>query len=262
MVPILSFLKNEKRLIIEPNTVQMAKKGAEIFSQAAKKSVETRGRFSVAISGGSTPRDMHRLLGEEPFLSDIPWHGIEIFWVDERCVPVNNKNSNYGTASKDFLDRVPIPLSQIHPMPGEGSPEEGAFNYQQELRRLFKTGAGEFPRFDLIFLGLGTDGHTASLFPGQGSLDEKERLVVPVKGGHPELSRLTMTYPVLNSGKQIVFMVSGRKKAEVVKTVLEDKQRRFPAHGIQPAKGNLIFLIEREAASLLSGEDGSGESLG
>jgi 6-phosphogluconolactonase len=259
---VIGKVKKEKSVIIEPNTSQMAKKGAEIFSQVAKKSVETSGRFSAAISGGSTPRETHRLLGEEPFLSDIPWDKTDIFWVDERCVPENDPANNFGIAKKDFLDRVPIPEAQVHPMRVEGSPEKGASHYQQELHEYFKTGADEFPVFDLIFLGLGTDGHTASLFPGQGSLDEKERLVVAVKGGNPELSRLTMTYPVLNSGRQIVFMVSGRKKAEVVKTVLEDKQRRFPSQGIEPAKGKLIFLIDGEAASLLSGEDGYGESLG
>jgi 6-phosphogluconolactonase len=254
-------VKREKRIIIEPNAAGLASRGAEIFSKAAKKSVETRGRFSVAISGGCTPRNMHRLLREEPFLSDIPWDKIDMFWVDERCVPENDPANNFGTAKKDFLARVPIPEAQVHPMPGEGSPEKGAFNYQQELQEYFKTRAGEFPVFDLIFLGLGTDGHTASLFPGQDSLDEKERLVVPVKGGHPELSRLTMTYPVLNSGRQIVFMVSGKKKAEVVKTFLEDKQRGFPAQGVQPAKGKLIFLIDSEAASLLCGEEDYVESL-
>lgn len=240
----------------------MAKKGAEIFSQAAKKSVGTRGRFVVAISGGSTPREIHRLLGEEPFRSNIPWDKTDIFWVDERCLPENDPANNYGTAKKDFLDRVSIPEAQVHPMPGEGSPEKGASHYQQELLKYFKTGAGELPVFDLIFLGLGTDGHTASLFPGQRSLNERERLVVTVKGGNPNVSRITMTYPVLNNGRQIVFTVSGREKAEVVKTVLEDKQRRFPAQGIQPTKGKLIFLMDREAASFLSGEDGDGKSLG
>lgn len=232
----------------------MAKKGAELFSQAAKKSVETRERFVVAISGGSTPRNMHRLLGEEPCHSNISWDKIDIFWVDERCVPENDPASNYGAAKKDFLDRVSIPEEQVHSMPGEGSPEMGALNYQQEFLKVFQVGEDEFPVFDLIFLGMGTDGHTASLFPGQGSLDEKERLVVPVRGGDPDLDRLTMTYPVLNSGRQIVFMVSGKEKAGVVKTVLEDKQSRFPAQGIEPANGKLIFLIDSEAASLLSKE--------
>ena len=252
-------MKNEKS-IIEADTVQIAKKGAEIFSQAVKKSVERRERFVMAISGGSTPRSMHRLLVEEPFLSDMPWDRIDIFWVDERCVPADDSRSNFGTARKDFLAGIPIPEAQVHPMPGEDSPEKGAFNYEQELFTFFKIRAGEFPLFDLIFLGVGTDGHTASLFPGQGSLDEKERLVVPVKGGNPDLSRLTMTYPVLNSGRQIVFMISGKEKAGVVKTLLEDKQKRFPAQYIEPANGKLIFLIDREAASLLSGEHGCGES--
>ena len=232
----------------------MAKKGAEIFSQAAKKSVETRGRFVVAISGGSTPRNMHRLLGEEPFLSDIPWDKTDIFWVDERCVPADDLHGNFGTAKKDFLERVPIPEAQVHPMPGEIYPEKGAINYQQELLKFFNTGAGEFPVFDLIFLGVGTDGHTASLFPGQGSLDEKERLVVPVKGGNPNMSRLTMTYPLLNRAENIVFMVSGRAKASIIKSIIEDNEPVLPARMITPLTGELIWLLDREAASSLSKE--------
>jgi 6-phosphogluconolactonase len=247
-------VKREKRIIIEPNAAGLASRGAEIFSKAAKKSVGTRGRFSVAISGGSTPRNMHRLLGEEPFLSDIPWDNIEIFWVDERCVPENDPANNFGTAKKDFLARVPIPEAQVHPMPGEGSPEKGAFNYQQELLTFFKTGAGEFPVFDLVFLGVGTDGHTASLFQGQSSLKEKERLVVPVKGGNPNVSRLTMTYPLLNRAERIVFMVSGSEKAPILKAVLEDTKSRLPACMITPLTGELTWLSDQEAASLLSRE--------
>ena len=255
-------VKNDKRIIIEPNAVGLARRGAGIFSQVANKSFEKRGRFVVAISGGSTPRDMHRMLGEEPFRSNIPWENTDILWVDERCVPENDPVSNYGAAKKDFLDRVPIPKVQVHPMPGEGSPENGALNYQRELLKLFQAGGGELPVFDLIFLGLGTDGHTASLFPGQSSLKEKERLVVSVKGGNPNVSRLTMTYPVLNSGRQIVFMVSGKEKAGVVKTVFEGKQGGLPAQGIQPTKGKVTLLIDPGSASLLSGEHGYEGSLG
>lgn len=247
-------MKNDKTIIIEPNATQLTKKGAELFSQAARKSVEARGRFSVAVSGGSTPRNMHRLLGEEPFLSDIQWDKTDIFWVDERCVPENDPASSYGAAKKDFIDRVPIPEAHVHPMPGEIDPLKGAFIYQQELLTFFKPAEGAIPVFDLIFLGLGTDGHTASLFPGQSSLDEKERLVVPVKGGHPDLSRLTMTHIVLNQAVKVVFVVSGREKASIIKSIIEDKASVLPARMITPLTGELIWLLDREAASLLSKE--------
>lgn len=236
--------------------MDLARRGAGIFSQVANKSFEKRGRFIVAISGGSTPRGMHRMLGEEPFRSNIPWENTDIFWVDERCVPENDPASNYGAAKKDFLDRVPVPKAQIHPMPGEGSPENGALHYQRELLKVFQAGAGELPVFDLIFLGLGTDGHTASLFPGQSSLKEKKRLVVSVKGGNPNVSRLTMTFPVLNRAGHIVFLVSGRDKASILKTVLKSEKAGFPAQRIHPLSERLTWLLDREAASLLSRDIG------
>jgi 6-phosphogluconolactonase len=194
------------------------------------------------------------MLGEEPFRSNLPWENTDIFWVDERCVPMNDPASNYGTARDDFLERVPIPEAQIHPMPGEGNPEKGALNYQQELLKIFKVRAGESPVFDQIFLGTGKDGHTASLFPGQKALDEMERLVISVKGGDPYVSRLTMTFPVLNHAKRIIFMVSGKNKADIVKTILEFPKAKLPAQRIQPLNGTLTWLLDSESASMLSKE--------
>jgi 6-phosphogluconolactonase len=241
-------------MIIEPNALGLARRGAEIFSKAANKSFKIRGRFVVAISGGSTPRDLHRTLGEEPFRSNIPWEKTDIFWVDERFVPENDPASNYGAAMEDFLKRVPIPKAQIHPMPSEGNPEKSALNYQQELLKIFKVRAGKFPVFDLILLGIGTDGHTASLFPGQSALKEKIKWVVAVMGGNPNVSRLTMTYPLLNQAERIVFIASGREKAPILKAVLEDTKSRLPARMITPLTGELIWLLDQEAASLLSRE--------
>ena len=253
-------MTNKKTTIIEPNAADLARKGAEIFSQAAKESIGVRGRFAVAISGGFTPRGMHRLLGEEPFLSDIQWDKTDIFWVDERCVPINDQASNYGTAKKDFLNRIPIPHGHIHPIPVVSSPKDGALLYQQELMNYFQPKGNEFSLFDLISLGIGTDGHTASLFPGQSSLDEREKWVVAVKGGKPNAIRLTMTYPMLNSGRQIVFMVSGKEKAGIVKKALKGIQSRLPAQLIQPVNGTLLWLLDREAASLLEGQIAHDES--
>ena len=234
--------------------MSLARRGSEIFSKAAKKSVETRGRFSVAISGGSTPRDMHGMLGKEPFRSNILWENTDIFWVDERCVPENDPTNNYGAAKKDFLDRVPVSKAQIYPMPIDVSPERGAVLYHQELTNFFKSKEDEFPSFDLIFLGIGTDGHTASLFPGQIALKEKQKWVVVVKGGNPNVSRLTMTYPLLNRAKRIVFIASGREKARILKAVLENTESRLPACMIVPLTGEIIWLLDQEAASLLSRE--------
>ena len=244
-------MTNKQTTIIESGFTDLANKGAEIFSRAAIESIEKRGRFAVAISGGSTPRVMHGMLAKEPYLSDIPWKKTHIFWVDERCVPENDPASNFGLARKDFLDRVPIPQNQIHPIPVEAYSEEGAGKYQRVLIDFFHLKKGEFPVFDLIFLGIGTDGHTASLFPGKSALNEMNRWVVAVKGGNPNVNRLTLTLPVINRGKQIVFMISGKKKASVVKNALKGIQSGLPAQLVKPIKGTLIWLLDREAASLL-----------
>jgi 6-phosphogluconolactonase len=241
-------------IIITDDPTQLAETAADIFTSTAKDCVTQTKFFTVAISGGSTPRHMHRLLAKEPYSSGIPWKKIHIFWVDERCVPMDDPASNYGLAKKDFLERISIPLEQIHPMPGTVPPEEGAKRYQDEMERFFQNGQEDFPVFDLIFLGMGKDGHTASLFPGAKSPSESDRWVIAVKGGNPNVYRLTLTYDVLNRAKKVYFLVSGKEKAPIVRTVLEDKDAHLPAQKIQPMQGELTWLLDNKAASLLSKE--------
>ncbi|MFH1627198.1 MAG: 6-phosphogluconolactonase [Pseudomonadota bacterium] len=245
-------MTNNTAIIIEPDAMTLARKGAELFAQNARESAHLRGRFVVAISGGSTPRLMHRLLCREPHLSKIPWSKTHIFWVDERCVPQDHEVSNYGAARDDFLSGVSIPEEQVHPMPVHVSPEKGALAYQGELVRFFQPGNMKIPVLDLIFLGLGTDGHTASLFPGQSALADEEKLIVSVRGGKPDVSRMTMTFPLLNSGREIVFMVSGKNKARVLKTVFDEPEARLPVQKIQLLNGKLTWLLDRDAALLLT----------
>ncbi len=247
----LEYLVASELLIVD-SPASMAVTAADIFAKTAKDCVGRKGRFAVAISGGSTPRATHRLLAEQPYRSEIPWTAVHIFWVDERCVPQDSKASNYGVAKKDLVDRVPILPQQVHPMTGDTSPEQAAIAYQKKLKAFFRADKGGLPIFDLIFLGVGKDGHTASMFPGQQALDEKENWVVAVKGGDPDVSRITMTYPVLNRASQVVLFVSGKQKAAVVKAVLEDKHTDLPAQRIQPANGKLTWLLDHDAASLLS----------
>ena len=239
-------------IIIEASAADMARKGADMWRQNAQESIGLRGQFAVAISGGSTPRHVHRLLAEEPRLSRLPWDKMHIFWVDERCLPMTHPDSNFGAAKKDFLDRVPMVPEQVHPMPGWNPPEQGAVRYEKELKAFFQRNEDPMPCFDLIFLGIGRDGHTASLFPGDASLEEKEKWVVWVKGGIPCVDRLTMTLPVLNLARRTVFLASGKDKAEVLKTVLENTKAELPAQKVQPSKGSVTWLVDREAASLLS----------
>jgi 6-phosphogluconolactonase len=236
---------------VEDSPVHLADKAVHLLIRAAMASLRKKKVFALALSGGTTPRAMHRLLAEEPLLSEIPWDGIHLFWVDERCVSAEDPASNYGTALGDFLDRVPIPDEHIHPMPGEVAPEEGAFMYQDELIRSFGPQNGQLPTLDLVFLGVGTDGHIASLFPGDPALEEKERLVVAVRGGEPNVNRLTLTLPVLNRSRQIVFLVSGMNKAGIMRSLFEGRDSRLPAQMIHPMNGRLTWLLDRDAASLL-----------
>jgi 6-phosphogluconolactonase len=245
-------MRLQPQIIVANEPSELARTAADIFTSTAKDCVTQTNLFTVAISGGSTPRDMHRLLAEEPYRSEIPWKKIHIFWVDERCVSVDDPASNFGLAKKDFLERIPIPVEQIHPMPGGSVPEEGARKYQEEMEKIFQMQERDWPIFDLIFLGMGKDGHTASLFPGARSPRTRDRWVRAVKGGNPNVYRLTLTYDVLNRAKRVCFLVSGEEKASTVKTVLEDKEARLPAQKIQPVQGVLTWLLDRAASSLLT----------
>ncbi len=239
------------QIVVKHNPADFARAGAMIFQTAATTAVRQRGGFMVALSGGATPRGMHRTLAQKPFSSEVPWEKTDIFWVDERCVPESDPANNYGAAGEDFLKQVPVPAEQVHAMPSEVPPEKGALRYQQELLYYLQPEIGQCPIFDLVFLGMGGDGHTASLFPGHDALDEEERLVVAVKGGDPNVSRLTMTLPLLNRARQIVFLVSGTEKAEILRTVFEEKAAGLPVQRIRPSEGDLTWLLDREAALLL-----------
>ena len=240
------------QIIIKDTLGHVAVAAAQLFATAANCCVTERGCFTAVISGGSTPRPAHRWLAKEPYRSIIPWDKTHIFWVDERCVPKDNPVSNFGMAKSDLLDRIPIPEAQIHPMPGEVTPEDGAVKYDTEIKAFFQLLEGQFPIFDLVFLGLGADGHTASLFSGQRALEEREKLVVAVKGGNPHVDRLTLTFPVLNRARQIVILVSGKEKAAVLKALVENGQSGLPVQNIKPVNENVTLLVDRDAASLLT----------
>jgi 6-phosphogluconolactonase len=242
--------ENIERIIV-PDSNRLAEKGAEMFCEIAKKSISDRGRFIVAVSGGSTSRGMHGRLSKEPYLSDISWERTYIFWVDERMVDFDHPDSNFGTARKDLLEKIPIPLGQIYPMPVTTHPEDGAGLYQMTLKTFFQSIGSDDPVFDLIILGIGKDGHTASLFPKQAFTYPLQSWVISVKGGNPNIFRLTFTYLVLNSARHILFLVSGKDKAPIVQTLLGDNAVDLPAKNIRPLKGTLTWLLDQEAASLL-----------
>lgn len=241
----------ERQVMIVSHPEELARTGAQILLQAAVECVDKNGRFAVALSGGSTPRPMHRLLAEEPYLSRIPWKNTHVFWVDERMVPAHHPDSNYGLARKDLLQQVPLPVTHIHPMPTGVAPGSGAVLYAKELRDYFKPSANQNPVFDLICLGIGSDGHVASLFPGYPYKENPDIWVANVKGGSPNIERLTLTFSILNSADKLFFLVSGIEKAPIMRTLFRDKPSGLPAQKIRPRSNKLTWILDAAAASML-----------
>lgn len=206
---------------------------------------------TVALAGGSTPRALYKLLAER---ANIAWDQVQFFWGDERHVPPDHPDSNYLMAHETLLAHVPVPAANIHRIYAENPRAAGAAaDYSNELTRVFHLAPGQFPRFDLVLLGMGPDGHTASLFPGSSALEEREKLVVSTWVEKMHSDRITMTYPTLNNAANIIFTAVGVEKAEVLKPVLEGSEgESFPSQKIQPVDGRLIWLVDRAAAKLIA----------
>ena len=233
----------------------LAQAAAETVVRVAQESVAMRGRFVIALSGGSTPERLYRVLASEPRFRDaVPWSAVHVCWGDERHVLPAHPDSNYRMAREALLRHVPIPGAQIHRMPSElADAEEAAMAYERALRGVFNLEADQFPSFDLLLLGMGFDGHTASLFPGSPALRERTRLVVApwveTVGAH----RLTLTMPVLTSAANTLLLVSGFDKAATLRDVLEGRHlpERFPVQGLRDSHGTVTWLVDRDAASAL-----------
>jgi len=238
----------DAELVIVPDSQALACEAAQRLADLARKATESRGRFSVALSGGSTPSPLYRLLTEEPYRSQIPWAQVDLFWADERCVPPDDPGSNYRLAYEALIAHTPIPAENVHRVRGELAPKAAARAYDRELRRFF---CGPRPRFDLVLLGLGSDGHTASLFPTSEALQETERLAVATTAFYDNrpTERVTLTLPPLNAARQVLFLVSGPEKAEIVQAVLADVDGRLPARRVRPVAGQLTWLLDAAAAS-------------
>jgi 6-phosphogluconolactonase len=240
----------DAEIVVVPDPVALAQEAAQRFSHMAKEAVASRGRFSVALSGGSTPAALYNLLAEEPYRGQIPWGQAHLFWGDERCVPVDDPASNYRLVRDTLIAHVPIPSGNIYRVHGEWEPEAAARAYTHGLHEFF---CGPWSRFDLVLLGLGGDGHTASLFPGSDALDEAERLAVAVEAYYQDrpAHRVTLTLPSINAARQILFLVTGSAKAQVVQAVLEGPGNRLPAKRICPTAGRLTWLLDTAAAGQL-----------
>jgi 6-phosphogluconolactonase len=223
---------------------------ANLLLDRALASVKARDRFILALSGGFTPKQLFSFFAADPWRRELPWSKTHLFWVDERCVPPDHGESNYRLARDAFLDYLTLLPTQIHRIAGEDGPDKAAGAYEGELETFF---GGALPRFDAELLGMGENGHTASLFPGASTLHEREHWVLPVHLEPPQLSRVTLTLPVLCNAEDIIFLAAGRNKAAVLHEIVEDgNPRGYPAGLVQPAGGKLIWMVDRNAASLLS----------
>jgi 6-phosphogluconolactonase len=237
---------------ILPDAAALAAFAADQFIQMATDSTAIRGRFIVALSGGSTPRLLYTLLTQPARIALIDWSRVMVFWGDERCVPPDDPLSNYRMAQQALLDRVHLPAENVHRIFGELEPDRAARKVELELRQVFP-GTPQ-PRFDLVLLGLGDDGHTASLFPGSPALTETERWVTPVEHVVPPpplVTRISLTIPVFNSAASVLFLVSGSGKAGIVSKVLQNQPRsaQLPAQRVRPDKGRLVWAVDSLAAA-------------
>jgi len=242
---------------ISANAEELARFAAEQFVRLAIEAQRERGLFTVALAGGSTPKTLYVLLAseQESYRAQLDFGMIHFFWGDERHVPPDHPDSNYRMASEAMLSKVPVPLENVHRIKSEmADAEEAARDYEQVLEKFFKLENGQLPRFDLVVLGMGSDGHTASIFPDSDVINEKRRLVVAPWVEKLRSYRITLTPPVLNKAASTIVLVSGAKKAEILHKVLEGEYRPefFPAQLISPSEGGLLWLADREAAQLLN----------
>ena len=248
-----------------PSPVDTARAAAQFFSDAAVTAVAARGIARIAISGGTTPKTMFGLLADPvvPFLREVPWDKIELYWVDERCVPPDNIESNYRMTNLALLSKVPLAAARVHRMEGELEPEVAAARYESTIRNTFRLEGAETPTFDLVLLGMGDDGHTASLFPHTEALNEMSHIVVPNHVPQKDTWRITLTWPVINQGRQVAFLIEGAGKTQVLHDVFLGpyEPETYPSQLIRPASGRLTLLLDAAAAAKLP-EPASSDSAG
>ncbi len=248
---------------VEPDPTALARRAAHHFVEMVSEAVGARGRARIAISGGSTPKATFSLLADprEQWRAAMPWDSLELFWVDERCVPPDHEDSNYRMTREALLSQVPLKPEQIHRIQGELEPEAAAARYESELRNSFRLEGAESPRFDLVALGMGPDGHTASLFPHTEAIHELGRLAV---ANHvpqqKESRRITLTWPVINHASSVFFLIAGSDKAQVLNEVLTGPRdpERLPSQLIWPSSGILTLILDQAAAALLPPTNGEG----
>jgi 6-phosphogluconolactonase len=223
---------------------------AKLIIDIANKAIAERGKFVIALSGGQTPMALYSLMAKTPFHDELTWKNTSVFWGDERCVPETDSRNNAHEAKSVLLDKVNIPKSNIHSVPVSLSPAEAASEYEKEIKDYFK---GKMPCFDIILLGVGENGHTASLFPNAKVLEEQEEGIRAVYVEEEKMFRITMTAALINSAHNILFLVTGKDKAKIMEAILSDSAQphKYPAQLIRPNKGQLFWFLDQAAASLI-----------
>jgi 6-phosphogluconolactonase len=232
----------------------LAEAAAERIVNIAERAIAQTGRFVIALAGGTTPRLTYELLSDERYQRYVNWSKAHFFWSDERCVPPTNTESNYRLAKRALLDQIELPSSQIHRIDGETAPQTAADRYEADLREFFSSRVNTLEaRFDVLLLGMGADGHTASLFPGSAAVRETRRWVMPQEVEAPTRNRITLTPAAINGAKLVMFLVSGADKAHTLKRVLFDPPQPdlLPAQVVQPTNGEVIWMLDEAAASQL-----------
>jgi len=238
-----------------PTPAQVAAAAADLFASSATSAVNSRGLARIAISGGTTPKAMFALLADrgQPYFARVPWEKLQLFWVDERTVPPEHKDSNYGMTKAAMLDHVPLPAANIHRIEGELDPEVASSRYEAEIRTNFRLEGAETPTFDLVLLGMGDDGHTASLFPHTEAIHELGRIAIANRVEKMDTWRVTLTWPVINQAREVAFLIEGAGKRDILRDVLlgsYDPETK-PSQLIRPASGRLSFLLDAAAAAAL-----------
>lgn len=238
-------------LKVVPDVAALDHVAAAEFARCGEDAARERGRFTVALSGGNTPRAVYALLASE-YSAALPWEKTFIFFGDERHVPPDDAASNYRMASESLLCRVPIPPQNIHRIQAELDAQTAAEQYEETLKTFFRLKSGEFPHFDLVMLGMGEDGHTASLFPGTEALQETRRLVVANRVAKLGTDRITLTLPVLNAAAEVMVIIAGGDKAEILNRVVHSYgTAEFPIQLVRPKNGRLLWIVEQQAAKLI-----------
>jgi 6-phosphogluconolactonase len=242
-------------LRILENGEELAREAADFVVWAGEQALRSAGAFRLALSGGSTPKALYALLAGPALAGRLDWRRVSVFFGDERCVPPDHADSNFRMANDTLFKPLQLAGERLFRMRGEDEPEKAARRYEDNIRKECNAPAPAWPRFDLILLGLGDDGHTASLFPGTPALGERQRLVVPNQAPQGAKQRITFTVPLINQARAVVFLVSGLSKAPALKAVLEDRAadpRQFPAKLVQPKTGRLIWFLDHAAAAELT----------